>query len=57
MAGITEGGFFLRKKPLRIPVSVESRIETAVIVTQMDVGRNWEVALKNPEREIPRNLR
>jgi hypothetical protein len=30
IAGIVKGGFFLRKKPLHFPVSVKSRIETAV---------------------------
>jgi hypothetical protein len=57
MAGIPEGGFFLEEKPLRIPVSVESRIETAVIVIRMDGRMNREVAPNNTGREIPRNLR
>ncbi len=34
IAGIVQGGFFLRKKPLRFSVSVKSRIETAVSLAQ-----------------------
>jgi hypothetical protein len=34
-----QGGFFLKKKPLNLPVSVKSRIENAVIATYVEGDR------------------
>ena len=43
---IVQGGFFLKKKPLGIPISVKSRIENAVGAGTMSPETEW------PEQKV-----
>jgi hypothetical protein len=59
---IVQGGFFLRKKPLGIQVSVKSRIENAVMPGSSAVGvrglpglkrKTWETKFKMEAIRLP----